>query len=196
LTWRFAWLSIRTRLRAKRDFFDDVVIVTEDGMTRTIIALALGAALTLPAAARAQADFSGTWVLDTGRSQGLPEGLEQTMTVKQSGDRIELEIHLRGPQGEQRTPDAYVLDGKETDFRPAIVGGGSGTGRRTSRWLDGKRGFEARERATLEGPDGEVAVTVARKWTLAPDGNTLTIEMTMSGPQGEQASTRVYTRKS
>jgi hypothetical protein len=164
-------------------------------MTRTILALALGAALTIPAAAGAQADFSGTWVLDTGRSQGLPEGLAQTMTVKQSGDRIEIEFHLRGPQGEERASDVYVLDGKETDFRPAIVGGGSGKGRRTSRWLDGKRGFEAQERATVEGPEGEVAITAARKWTLAPDGNTLTIEMTMSGPQGEQASTRVYTRK-
>jgi hypothetical protein len=165
-------------------------------MTRTILALALGAALTLPAAAGAQADFSGTWVLDTDRSQGLPEGFEQTMTVKQSGDRLEIEFHLRGgPQGEERASDAYVLDGKETDFRPAIIGGGSGKGRRTSRWLDGKRSFEAQERATVEGPDGEVAVTVARRWTLAPDGNTLTLEMTMSGPQGEQPSTRVYTRK-
>jgi hypothetical protein len=164
-------------------------------MTRTILALALGAALTIPAAAGAQADFSGTWVLDTGRSQGLPEGFEQTMTVKQSGDRLEIEFHLRGPQGEERASDAYVLDGKETDFRPAIVGGGSGKGRRTSRWLDGKRGFEAQERATVEGPEGEVTITGVRKWTLAPDGKTLTIEMTMSGPQGEQASTRVYTRK-
>jgi hypothetical protein len=91
-------------------------------MTRTILALALGAALTLPAAARAQADFSGTWVLDAGRSQGFPEGLEQTMTVKQSGDRIEVKSQLRGPQGEERASDVYVLDGKETDFRPAIIG--------------------------------------------------------------------------
>jgi hypothetical protein len=161
----------------------------------TLIAALIGALAILPAPA-AQTDFTGTWVLDASRSEGLPPGMEQaTIMVKQSGDRIEMEILLQTPMGEQRIPDVYVLDGKEADFRPPILGEVSATGKRTSRWSAGRSGFEATERATVQGPEGEVTITAARKWTLAPGGDTLTLEMTFSGPQGEMKSTRVFTRQ-
>jgi hypothetical protein len=164
-------------------------------MTTTALTTALIGALAILPATAVQTDFTGTWVLDTSRSEGLPEGIEQTMTVKQSGDRIEIEIHGKTPVGELRAPDVYVLDGKETDFQPQIIGGGSGTGKRTSRWSDGRNGFEATERATIRGPEGEITLTVARTWALAPGGDALTIEMTSSGPQGAMKSTRVFTRQ-
>jgi hypothetical protein len=165
-------------------------------MTSTLFTCALAATLSFTAVLPVmQAHFAGTWVLDTARSEGLPPGLEQTMRVKQSGDRLEIENELKGPQGEQRLSDVFVLDGKETAFKPPVIGDGSGTGKRTSRWSADKRGFDATERATLKGPEGEADFNVARKWTLAPDGSTLTIEMTMNGPQGEMKSRRVFTRQ-
>jgi hypothetical protein len=165
-------------------------------MTTTALTTALIGALAILPATAAQTDFTGTWVLDASRSEGLPEGLGQTtMTVEQSGDRIEIEIHVHTPMGEQRIPDVYVLDGNETDFRPPIIAEFSATGRRTSRWSEGRNGFEATERATVQAPDGEITITAARRWTLAPGGDTLTIEMTGSGPQGEMKSTRVFTRQ-
>jgi len=149
----------------------------------------------LPATA-AQTDFTGTWVLDTSRSEGLPPGMEQaTMTVNQSGDRIEIETLVTTPMGERRIADVYVLDGRETDYQPTLNVEASSTGKRTSRWSEGRNGFEATERATVEGPEGEVTITVARKWTLAPDGATITIELTFTGPPGEMTSTRVFTRQ-
>jgi len=142
------------------------------------------------------ADFTGTWVLDADRSEGLPPGMGQhTMTVKQSGDRINVEIHIQGAEGEQTVPDEYVLDGKETDFQPRLNVEASATGKRTSRWSEDHNGFEAREHATVEGPNGEITITASRRWRLAADGDMLTIEMTVSGPQGEMTSTRVYTRQ-
>lgn len=170
-------------------------------MTHFLSIAALGAAIIVGAAPGlattvAQTDFTGTWVLDTSRSEGVPEGIElYTMTVSQSGDRIEVEIHVQTPMGEQRIPDVFVLDGKETDFRPPIGGEVSATGKRTSRWSEGRNGFEATESATIQAPSGEVTITAEHKWTLAPGGDTLTIEMTFSHPQGEMTSTRVFTRQ-
>lgn len=167
-------------------------------MTSTILATVLIAALSPPMPAQAKpADFTGTWELDTSRSEGVPPEMQQTMTVKQSGDRVEVQTLVKGPQGEQKIPDVYVLDGRENDFTPTVIGGGAGKGKRTARWSEGRNGFETTERATLPGPEGdEVTVTATRKWTLAPDGKTLTIEMTMNGPAGEVTSSRVFTKKS
>jgi hypothetical protein len=165
-------------------------------MTSTTITTALIAALAILPATAAQTDFSGTWVLDASRSEGLPEGMGQsTITVKQSGDRIEVEIHTMTPAGERRTQDVYVLNGQETDFKPILNVEASATGKRTARWSDGGNGFEATETATVQGPQGEITITSVRKWTLAPGGDGLTIEMTSSGPQGEMKTTRVFTRR-
>jgi hypothetical protein len=171
-------------------------------MTHFFSIAALGAALIVSAAPglatpAPQTDFTGTWVLDTSRTEGLPEGIEQTMTVSQTGDRIEIETHSRTPTGERRTPDVYVLDGNETDYQPAFSVEASATNaRRTSRWSESGNGFEATEHATIQGPEGQEAdMSVVRTWTLAPDGNTLTIEMKISGPPGEMTTTRVFTRQ-
>ena len=147
------------------------------------------------AVASAGADFSGTWVLDKARSEGLPEGIDQTMTVKQAGDRVEVETRMTGPMGEQTIPDLYVLDGKETDFTPPVIGGGGGKGRRTARWTADGNGFESTEQATLDGPEGKAEIKGARKWTLAGDGRTLTIEMTLTTSQGDVRTRRIFARK-
>jgi hypothetical protein len=171
-------------------------------MTHFFSIAALGAALIVGAAPglatpAAQTDFNGTWVLDTSRTIGLPDGIEQTMTVNQTGDRIEIVTYSSTPMGERRAPDVYILDGKETDFQPVFIVEVTATNaRRTSRWSESGNGFEATEHATIQGPDGqEGEISVVRTWTLAPDGNTLTIEMKISGPPGEMTTTRVFTRQ-
>jgi hypothetical protein len=157
--------------------------------------LILGAAPGLATPAT-QTDFTGTWVLDASRSEGLPEGIEQTMAVTHSGDRIEIETHTATPMGERQTQDVYVLDGVETDFQTVFNVDITATGRRTSRWSEGHRGFQATEQSEVRGPEGqEGTISVVRTWTLAPDGNTLTIEMQISGPPGEMTTTRVFTRQ-
>lgn len=146
------------------------------------------------AAAAQQADFTGTWVLDTSRSKGVPEDLEQTMTVTHKGDRLEIETRMAGPQGDQTVSDSYVVNGQEQDITPALASGGTATGKRSTQWLADRRGFEATEQASAS-QDGEtMTFDVTRTWILDPDGKTLTIEMTMKGPQGELTSFRVFAR--
>jgi hypothetical protein len=159
------------------------------------VALLAAFAASMSAAAQKPVDFTGTWTLDLARSEGVPEGVMQAMTVRHAGDRIEIETTVTTPAGEQRIKDVYVLDGKQTEYVAPVVGAGSGKGQRTSRRLPGSDGFEATEAATLSGPDGNLDVDVSRRWTLAPDGKTLTIEMITTGLDGKQQSRRVFVRK-
>jgi hypothetical protein len=164
-------------------------------MTAIAFTTALIGALTILPSTAAQTDLTGTWVLDTSRGEGLPEGIEQTLTVKQSGDRIEVENQMKTPTGEQQGADLFVIDGTETAFQPVLNVQARSTGKRTARWSEGRNGFESTERITVEGPQGEITITSVRKWTLGPDGDTLTIELTSNGPQGETKNTRVFTRQ-
>lgn len=140
-------------------------------------------------------DLSGAWALDKARSEGLPPGMDQTLTIKQTGDRVDVEAKISGPRGEQTVTDSYVVDGKEKEFAPTLVGGGKGKGKRTSTWTADGDGFDAAEEATINGPEGEETVRAKRRWRLSADGKTLTIEMSFEGPGGAVNSKRVFTKK-
>ncbi|HEX8294323.1 MAG TPA: hypothetical protein VF570_21385 [Pyrinomonadaceae bacterium] len=165
-------------------------------MKTKVLAIVLTFAFSGPAAfAAAKADFGGTWALDKARSEGLPPDMDQTLTVKQAADRVDVEAKISGGRGEQTVTDSYFLDGKARDFTPALVGGGTGKGRRTSAWTAEGDGFDATEEATIEGPEGAETVKATRRWRVSPDGKTLTIEMTFEGANGAVKSKRVFTRK-
>ena len=148
------------------------------------------------AAEQGKPNFSGTWELDAAKSEGIPEGMKQLMTVKQAGDRIDVEVKMSGPQGERALTDVYVLDGKEAEFKPAILSGGTAkAGKRVSTWaLDGA-GFDAQEAATVDGPEGEDEVKGKRTWRLSADGKLLTIEIDLAGGGGAMKSKRIFNRK-
>jgi hypothetical protein len=146
----------------------------------------------------AKADFSGVWTLDAGKSEGLPPGMTQTMTVTQKGDRVEIETKVKVKEGEERIgKDAYVLDGKETDFTPPVPAGAAKKAKRVSKWTDDGNGFDATEEAVLNAPDGggEATVRAKRRWRLSADGKTLTIEMEVENPNGTSKSRRVFVKK-
>ncbi|MDQ4122375.1 MAG: hypothetical protein M3209_13130 [Acidobacteriota bacterium] len=150
--------------------------------------------------AAAKADFSGMWTLDAAKSEGLPPGLTSSMTVKQTGDRVEVETKLKMGEGEERTvKDVFVLNGKETDFTPPLIGGAGATvkrAKRTSRWMADGNGFEVTEEAVLNSPDsGEALIKVTRRWSLSADGKTLTADTNMQNPNGGSKSKRVFVKK-
>ncbi len=152
-------------------------------------------ALSLVVAAAAKADFSGKWVMDKTKSEGVPPDMEQTMTITQTGDKIDLETKVNGPNGERVIKDSYTVDGKETDFTPQGRQGAMGKGKRTAKWSADSSALEVSETATLNGPNGPDEISATRKWTLAADGKTLTIELTFSGEQGMQKTKRVFVKQ-
>src|SRR5688500_18633587 len=92
------------------------------------------------AADPARPDFSGRWELDAAKSEGVPPDMKQSMTVKQTADRLEIETKISGPQGDRTVKDTFTLDGKPAEFSPAMLAGGTAkNGTRTSTWsADGK----------------------------------------------------------
>ncbi len=147
------------------------------------------------AVASAKADFSGTWMLDKSRSEGLPPGMDQTMTVVHTGDKLSLETKLITPEGEQVVADSYMLDGKEAEFTPKTPGGQAGKGKRTAKWAADGNGIEVNENSTFEGPEGSVNVQMTRIWTLSADGKTLKIDIAAEGPNGKQQIKRTFIKK-
>ncbi|HLL76195.1 MAG TPA: hypothetical protein VK421_13155 [Pyrinomonadaceae bacterium] len=159
-----------------------------------LAALALGAS----AAAAAKANFAGTWVLDLSRSEGqFPPGLEQTYTITQEGDKLDLSLKQKTPQGERTLTDTIVLDGKQVAFNPPPPPPNQPqprNGKRTARWLaDG--GVEIIDTWDIDTQDGPDTFEMKRKWTLAPDGKTFTIEQNFKGTYGLSQTKRVFVKQ-
>lgn len=139
-----------------------------------------------------QINFSGVWKLDAAKSEGLPPGMNQVMTVAQDGENINIETKVTTEQGEQIVPDSYNLNGKETDFEKEFPGGAKGKGKRMATLTE--NGFEVIEKTNVNTPEGAVTIEIKRRWQMAADGKILIIEMEVKTPQGEQKSKRTFTK--
>ena len=148
--------------------------------------------------AAAKPDFNGAWMMDRARSFGLPGNMQQTMTVKQTGDQIEVETKLIQPDNERIVKDTYVLDGKEYEFAPPVPPNTPGDapkskGKRTSSWLPKGDGILVNEVTTTETAKGTVTSQVVKKWTFTAEGE-LTIAMFVDGPNGSYEAKRIFVR--
>jgi len=147
------------------------------------------------AAALAKPDFSGTWVMDVNRSFSNPPGLEQTLTVVHTGDQIKVDAKLKTQQqGEQTINETYTLDGKETEFAPPGAQPGA-KGKRKAMWLPDGRGAVIEDVVTSDSPNGPVIRKTMRKWTLSPDGSTLTVDYYFDDQRGSFEAKRVFVKK-
>ena len=158
--------------------------------TLTMLALSLSLAFAV-----AKANFTGTWVMDKGRSEGVAPGVEQTMTLTQSDDKLILENRIKTEDGDLTVSDTYIINGKELEFTQKVNDLES-KGKRTSKWLADGSGFESSEEITRQAGDGtQITQQVTRKWVIAADGKTFTIEMSVKGPNGTQHTKRVFVKK-
>src|SRR4030095_3219254 len=104
---------------------------------RRVLLTAMVAAVTIPFTARAQSkpDFSGTWTLDTAKSDPAPQGRggggmgAGSVTIKQTG--TELAVTSEGRQGPQTM--TYKLDGSGS-FHEGVGRGGAQTVKSKAKW--------------------------------------------------------------
>jgi hypothetical protein len=166
-------------------------------MTRSItLAAATILLLGLLAIAAQKPNFTGSWTMDRDRSFGMPGNMQQTMTVTQTGDQIELETKLMQPNNERTVKDSYTLDGKEREFIPQVPPNAAPNapqpkGKRTGNWLPGGKGIVVNEVTVSETPKGPVTSQLTRKWTLSSDGE-LIIDMYIDGPNGSFETKRIF----
>lgn len=148
-----------------------------------------------PAAPVVTDKFSGTWVLDRARSEGLVPNMNQVMSVMRSGDTMNIKTKLSiDEQGEWTVNDTYVLSGRESEFSAQATGGGTAKGKRIAKLMNDGNSIEVSEHSTMEAQGAMMKVNIIRKWMLSDD-KTLIIEMTVQGPRGTQQNKRLFIRK-
>ena len=156
---------------------------------KRVVLTAMLAAMVIPFPARAQGkpDFSGTWTLDTAKSDPAPQGRggggAGSVTIKQSG--TELAVTSEGRQGPQTM--TYKLDGSESTNQ--VMGrGGAQTVKSTAKWDGSSLVIET----TREFQGTPITTKEVRR--LDNGGKEMIIESTTQTPQGEQKRKVVYTK--
>lgn len=169
-------------------------------MTRKII-IATASLLTLAFVVLASpaVNFNGSWVMDRDRSFGQPAGMQQSMTVSQTENKIEVETKLILPNSERTVKDTYMLDGKEYDFSPPLplnapAGTPAAKGKRSANWLPNGAGILVNETITNETPKGPSTTQMMRKWVFTGDGE-ITITTFVDTAQVSYESKRVFVKK-
>ena len=159
---------------------------------KTLLTVAAMMTLSLIAFAAAKPDFGGTWTMDRARSFGLPPDMNQTLTINQKDDQIEVENKLVQPNNERTVKETYKLDGKEYDFTPLVPPNAPPTkGKRTVVWLPGERGIQITDVTTAEGPKGPERSQIVRKWTISGQGE-LVIDMYVDTPNVSYEAKRIF----
>ncbi len=163
-------------------------------------ALGLVLAICLSAAAAQKTDLSGKWVMDKAKSEGLPPDMEQTMNITQKGDELTIATTVKTSQGEQTLTDTYKLNGKPVEFtpsRPTPDGGTiTGKGTKTGTWAAEGKELELVQEEHLEVPSGEeITIKITRKWHIAADGKSITIDLTAETPNGPQSTKRLFVKQ-
>jgi len=159
---------------------------------KRVLLFTLAAAVVLPFHARAQAkpDFTGTWTLDTGKSDPAPQGRGGgfgggggTVTIKQTAG--ELAVTTEGRQGPQTM--TYKLDGSESTNQ--VMGrGGAQTVKSTAKWDGSSLVIE-----TTRDFNG-MSITTKEVRRLDAGGKEMQVETTAQTPNGEQKRKTVYTK--
>lgn len=171
-------------------------------ITAAGVALALMVSIAEFGAARSSAqpkvsmsDFSGVWMLDAAKSEGVQPGAEETMTVKQDGSNFTIESKIKNQRGERTMNAAFAADGKEGEFTMRMMQNET-KGKRTAKWSADGKTLEVVEGMSFQTPDGtNVDAKTTRKWSLAADGKTLFIEENRTGGMRAGQSKRVYAKQ-
>ena len=158
---------------------------------KRVMLLTLMTAVILPFPARAQTktDFSGTWTLDTAKSDPPPQGRGGggggggPVTIKQTAN--ELSITSEGRGGPQTM--VYKLDGSESTNQ--MTGrGGAQTVKSTAKWDGSNLVIET----TREFQGTPITTKEVRR--LDNGGKEMQVESTTQTPNGEVKRKTVYTK--
>lgn len=167
-------------------------------MKRFLLACGLVCALMAGAWAYASpANFSGTWVLDKAKSEGLaPQmaDIDVTMTVTQDDKQLTTETKYTGGAQERPSQKAtYKLDGSETTAE--VAGRMPGKATLKAKWLDDGKTLELNTVRNVTIQDNPVTITQKEHWELADGGKVLKIHRTTESPRGTQEAKLTFNKK-
>jgi len=146
---------------------------------RSVLSILALASLTATLASAAdKPNFSGSWKLNTDKSDfgPVPPPEKMARTITHADPSLKYSSVSVGPQGEQKTEASYTTDGKESVNK---LGGAEIKG--VAAW-DGEN-LTIKYKREVQGMD----ISFAENWTLSADGKVLTIVNNLSTPQGDFA---------
>lgn len=138
------------------------------------------------AAAQSGGDIAGTWVLAS-REVGRPQGVRYEMTLSRRGNSVMVETKITGSRGVEIIRDCMELSGGPTEFTARMADA-------CACQDDGKSPQTPAEGHAPATPV-EGAARETRRWSLSPDGDRLTEEVTLGVPSTEVKARRVYVRR-
>lgn len=139
-------------------------------------------------AASAQTDFSGSWKLNTSKSNLNSDFsmAPREIIIKQSGNDLNVEKHSSFQNQDFTISDKYTLDGKE-----CINKGWRDTEKKsTAVWGDDKKSLKITSRLPMQG--GE-EMTINETYQL--NGSTLTLDSQASSSYGDVTEKMVYDKQ-
>ncbi len=161
--------------------------------TFTMPAAALFVAASVVSVFAQTPDFSGTWKLDTDRSEitagrggrrgGRGGGTPNAMGITQTATELTIEQSA----GNQSRTLTYTLEGESS-----IPAGRGGSMTITSHWDGATLVSEGSQELSFGG--GGITIDVREVRSLSQDGQTLTVEVTRTTPRGANTNTLVYTK--
>jgi hypothetical protein len=170
-----------------------------------LISLAIMLALVSPVMLNAQsgkADFSGSWAMNAEKSTfperqgggGAPGGGGGRMgggdiVVSQEANLMTVEQTMNTPNGEMTTTMKYTLDGKES-----VNESQRGDSKSVATWSSDGKSLKIVTTRSFNMGGQSMDMESAETWSLV-NANTLSVERTMSTPNGEMTTTMVYDKK-
>lgn len=142
-----------------------------------------------------QANFSGTWTLNEGKSelgQFGARGAASKIVVDQKTDDVTVIRNSIGFQGEAlSTTETLTADGKssETTFF------GSAKKKSTMKWAADGQSFTVTFSISMDRGGQPFDLTGTETWWLGSDGKTLTLQNALTTPQGDISMKALYDKQ-
>ena len=167
---------------------------------KTLSGLSLVILVVVLVSAQEKVNFSGTWVLDKSQSDmsqlmGLSDdpakaqNASMTMVVEQQGSNLRVNRALKIQGEERKEIHTYKIGGGETTntgSRGEIVVG-------RAFWEGDKLAIVST--ITRRGPLRDISAETRGVWSLSPDAKTLTINVLVNSPRGEQRGKMVFDKQ-
>lgn len=166
-------------------------------MKRISLATALFCVLIVGSVSAAGTDFSGAWVLDKAKSEGLQgrmANVEQTWAVTQDAKTFTVDKSFSG--GEQPIPSqksTYNLDGSETSME--MTGRMPGKAALKAKWQGDGKILELNSVLKTNVQGNDITITSTEHWELADGGKTLKVHRISETPRGSQETRLTFTKK-
>lgn len=138
------------------------------------------------------ANFSGTWKLNEGKSelgQFGTRGAAIKIVIKQTAETFKfVRTTTNGFDGNAMDITENIIIGKESEN----IGFANGMKISTLTWEAGEQSFKVNFLLKLDFQGQAMELKGNEKWEISTDGNTLTINSTISTPQGDFSTKSVY----